>query len=89
MLQYGKPFSRVIQQYTNSQASWDSILLILLYFATKLYNFTKLRVLFPTVLINFPNSKVCLIGKWSINETQSGYVCSRPLAVSDHGGNRT
>ena len=33
----------------------------LLYFATKLHNFTKLRMLFA---INFPISKVCLIGKW-------------------------
>ncbi len=24
-------------------------------------------MLFPAVLINFPNSEVCLIGEWSIN----------------------
>ena len=39
-------------------------------FATKLHDFTKLKVLFSTVLINFPNSKVCLIGEWSINTTK-------------------
>ena len=25
----------------------------------------KFRMLFPAVLIDFPNSKVCLIGEWS------------------------
>ena len=39
---------------------------ILKYFATKLDNCMKFRVLFPAVLIDFPNSKVCLIGEWSI-----------------------
>ncbi len=34
---------------------------------TKLHNFTKFRMLFPAVLMNFPNSKVCLIGEWSID----------------------
>jgi hypothetical protein len=32
---------------------------------TKLHNCTKLRMLFPAVLRNFPNSKVCLIGESS------------------------
>jgi hypothetical protein len=26
-------------------------------------------MLFPAVLINFPNSEVCLIGEWSISTT--------------------
>ena len=26
----------------------------------------KFRMLFPAVLINFPNSKACLIGEWSV-----------------------
>ena len=30
---------------------------VLLYFATKLHNFAKLRTLFSTVLINFPTFK--------------------------------
>ncbi len=49
---------------------------ILRYFATKLHNFTKFRMLFPAVLmiiliINFPNSKVCLIGELSIEYNKS------------------
>ena len=28
----------------------------------------KFRMLFPAVLIDFPNSKVCLMGEWSIPE---------------------
>ncbi len=53
----GNAFPRVTQKY---------ILHILRYFATKLHNFTKFMMLFPAVLMNFPNSKVCLIGEWSI-----------------------
>ena len=38
---------------------------ILLYYARK--SVTTFRaVCFPAVLMNFPNSKVCLIGEWSI-----------------------
>ena len=34
---------------------------------TKFANFTgQFRMLIPAVLIDFPNSKVCLIGRWSI-----------------------
>ncbi len=51
----------------NSQTSHDCIFNILQYFATKLHNFTKFMMLFPAVLMNLPNSKVCLIGEWSIN----------------------
>ena len=39
---------------------------ILKYFLTKLHYFAKFRMLFPAVLINIPNSKVCLKGEWSI-----------------------
>ncbi len=35
-------------------------------FSTKLHNFTKFMMLFPAVLMNFPNSTVCLIEEWSI-----------------------
>ena len=41
----------------------DCIFHILRYFATKLHNFTKYRILFPAGLMNFPNSNVCLIGE--------------------------
>ena len=34
-------------------------------FATKLDNCMKFKMLFPDVLIDFPNSKVCLLGEWS------------------------
>ncbi len=51
----------------NSQTSHDCIFHILRYFSTKLHNLTQFMMLFPAVLMNFPNSKVCrLIGKWSI-----------------------
>ena len=36
------------------------------FFSTKLDNSMKFRMLFPAVLIDFPNSNVCLIGEWSI-----------------------
>ncbi len=29
-------------------------------------------MLFPAVLMNFPNSKVCVIGEWSICAKQNG-----------------
>ena len=38
------------------------------YFATKLHNFIMLRMLFLAVLINFQNSKVCLIEDGSISK---------------------
>ena len=50
----------------NLQTLHGYIFRILQYFATKLYNFTKLRKLFPTVLKLFSNLRVCLIGEWSI-----------------------
>ena len=50
----------------NSQTSHDCICHILRYFSTKLHNFTKFRMLFPAVLMNFPNSKVFIIGEWPI-----------------------
>ena len=50
----------------NSQILKSYIFHILQYFTTKLYNFTKFRKLFPTVLKLFSNLKVCLIGEWSI-----------------------
>ena len=51
----------------NSQALQGYIFHILKYFTTKLDNCIKFRMLFPAVLIDFPNAKVCLIGEWSIS----------------------
>ena len=60
----------------NSQTSHDCIFHILRYFSTKLHNFTKFMMLFPAVLMNFSNSKVCLIGEWSISVGGRGkHVC--------------
>ena len=47
----------------NSQTLQGYIFHILEYFATKLDICMKFRMLFSAVLINFPNSKVCLIGE--------------------------
>ena len=44
----------------NFQTSQDYIFHILQCFAIKLHNFTKFRTLFPAVLMNIPNLKVCL-----------------------------
>ena len=61
-------FPRVLQKYTKfANFTWlDYICHILRYFSTKLHNFTKFRMLFPAVLMNFPNSKVFIIGEWPI-----------------------
>ena len=60
-------FPRIIQKYIqNFQISQDYIFDILQCFAIKLYNFTKFTMLFLAVLMNIPNSKVCLKGEWSI-----------------------
>ena len=56
----------MIQKYKNSQTLRGHIFHILQYFATKLDNCVKFRMFFPAVLIDFPNSKVCLIGERSI-----------------------
>ena len=40
---------------------------MLKYFATKLDHCMKFRMFFPAAPIDSPNSKVCLIGEWSIN----------------------
>ena len=67
ILKCGNAFPRVMQKFTKFANSHDCIFHILRYFATKLHNFTKFRMLFPAVLMNFPDSKVCqLIGEWSI-----------------------
>ena len=50
----------------NSQTSQEYIFHILQCFATSLHNFTKFRMLFLAVLLNIPNSKVCLKGESSI-----------------------
>ena len=39
---------------------------ILQYSTTKFHNITKFRMLFSAVPIDFPNSRVCVIGNWSI-----------------------
>ena len=36
-------------------------------------------MLFPAVLMNFPNSKVCLIGEWSIDFNEYMNVHTRPI----------
>ncbi len=61
-----KLFRASYKSIQKSQTSHDCILHILRYLATKLHNFTKFVMLFPAVLMNFPNSKVSLIGEWSI-----------------------
>ena len=56
------------------------------YFSTKRHNFTKFMMLIPAVLMNFPNSKVCLIGEWSIvnlGRTAETNVDSCSLHVDD------
>ena len=59
----------VIQKYTKfANFTGLYVLHILQYFATELENRRKFRVLFPAVLIDFPNSKVCLIGEWSVGQ---------------------
>ncbi len=60
-------------------------------FQTKLHSFTKLMMLFPAVLMNFPYSKVCLIGEWSIYVKKytfqlSGSVCLRRIRRSRYVG---
>ncbi len=59
-----KKYKSKYKSIQNSQTSRDCIFHILRYFATKLHNSIKLMMLFPAVLMNFPNSKVCPIGKW-------------------------
>ena len=75
----GINFACVIQNIQNSQNSQDYISHSLKHFSTKIHNFTKLRMLFPAVLINFQNSKFCLIGSGSIRtlnpENQYGGDC--------------
>ena len=53
-------FPRIIQKYTEF-ANFTG--LYFLYFVTKLHHFTKFRMLFLAVLINIPNSKVCVKGE--------------------------
>ena len=60
---YSQTRSKVAQ---NLQTSGGYIFHISQYFVTRLHNFTKFRMLFPTMLMNLPNSKVFLIGEWSI-----------------------
>ena len=75
----GNAFPRVIQKYTKIAASHVCIFHILRYFSTKLHNFTKFMMLFPAVLMNFPNSEVCLIGEWSIGDTAGRKFVGRPV----------
>ena len=48
-------------------------------FATKLHNFTKFGMLFSAVLMNIPNSKVCLKGEWSIKIMRTLTMLISPL----------
>ena len=59
----GKTFPHIIQKYIkNLHTSQEYILHILQYSMTKRHNFTtKFKVLFSHVLIDIPNSRVCLI----------------------------
>ena len=60
-------FLCIIQEYIqNFKTSEDYIFHILQYFATKLHNFTKFRLLFAAMLMNVPNSNVCPQGELSI-----------------------
>ena len=52
-------FRALYKSIQNSQTLQDFIFHILL------HNFTKYRMLFSAVLMNIPNSKVCLKGEWS------------------------
>ena len=65
----GNAFSCITQKYTKF-ASFTLLyfrrFIIFYIFTTKLQNFTKFRMLFPTVLKLFSNLKVCLIEEWSI-----------------------
>ena len=60
----------------SSQTSQGYIFHILQCFATKLHNFNKFRMLFSAVLMNTPNSKVCLKGESSIV-----FSLARPLVL--------
>ena len=72
----------------NSQTSQDYIFHILQYFVTKHQNFANLRMLFPTVLMNFSNSKVSLVGEWSIFVRiiveRHGPVVRNPVRISNN-----
>ena len=68
-LHSGNTFLGIIQSMENLQTLHYYIFDILQYFATKLDNCLKFRMLFPAVLIDFPNSKVCLIGELPIDFT--------------------
>ena len=63
-------FSQLIQKYTKF-ANFTG--LYFPHFATKHYNFTKFRMLFSAVLMNIPNSKVCLKGNRPLNSNDSKY----------------
>ena len=63
MWKCGNALPYLIQSIQNSQNLQDYIFYILQCFAAKLDNCMKFRMLFPAVLIDFSNSKVCLIGK--------------------------
>ncbi len=49
------------------------------YFSTKLHYFTKFRMRIPAVLMNFLNSKVCLIGEWSKQKKRKKLLKYRPI----------
>ena len=52
-------FPRIIQKYKKFANFTGLYFHILQCFATKLHQFTKFRMLFPDVLMNIPNLKVC------------------------------
>ena len=69
----GNAFPRVIQKYTKFAGKLHMTVFSTFYDICQL-NFTifsKFRLLFPAVLMDFPNSKVCLIGEWSIDIHES------------------
>ena len=59
-------FHMLYKSVQNSQTLQDYIIHILQYFATRFDSRMKFRMLFSAVLIDFPNSKVCIIGELSI-----------------------
>ena len=60
-------FPHIIQKYTNFTGLYFPHPTM---FCNQIHNFSKFRMLFSAVLMNNPNSKICLKGEWSINALQ-------------------
>ena len=68
ILSYTKSYHHY-KSIQNSQILYDCIFHILCNFLTELNSFTKFMMVVPMLCLNFPNSKVCLKGKMSIDTT--------------------